>query len=60
VAEEKIAQLDSAVLKELTQKGVLGRVYAHLISLDNFQRLLARNTALANRAAAKPAAKKSD
>ena len=60
VAEEKIAQLDGAVLKELTQKGVLGRLYAHLISLDNFQRLLARNTALANRAAAKPAAKKSD
>ena len=59
-SEEKIAQLDGAVLKELTQKGVLGRVYAHLISLDNFQRLLARNTVLANRAAAKPAAKKSD
>ena len=59
-SEEKIAQLDGAVLKELTQKGVLGRIYAHLISLDNFQRLLARNTALANRAAAKPAAKKSD
>ncbi|NBR27080.1 MAG: hypothetical protein EBT83_01530 [Betaproteobacteria bacterium] len=60
VAEEKITQLDGAVLKELTQKGVLGRVYAHLISLDNFQRLLARNTALANRAAAKPSAKKAD
>ena len=59
-SEEKIAQLDGAVLKELTQKGVLGRVYAHLISLDNFQRLLARNTVLANRASAKPAAKKSD
>ena len=60
VAEEKLAQLDAAVLKELTQKGVLGRVYAHLISLDNFQRLLGRNAALANRAAAKPSTKKPD
>ena len=32
-------------------------LHAHLISLDNFQRVLARNTALANRAAAKPAKK---
>jgi len=60
VAEEKLAQLDSAVLKDLAQKGVLGRIYAHLISLDNFQRLLARSAALANRAAAKPGAKKAD
>ena len=53
----EIAQLDGTVIKDLTQKGVLGRIYAHLISLDNFQRVLARNTALANRAAAKPAKK---
>jgi hypothetical protein len=60
VAEEKLARLDGEALKELTQKGVLGRVYAHLISLDNFQRLLARSTTAANRAAARPAAKKAD
>jgi hypothetical protein len=60
VAEEKLHQLDGAVLKDLAQKGVLGRIYAHLISLDNFQRLLARGATLANRAPAKPGAKKPD
>lgn len=60
VAEEKLAQLDGAVLKDLAQKGVLGRIYAHLISLDNFQRLLARSVALANRAAARSATKNTD
>ena len=49
VAEEKLAQLDGAALKELAQKGVLGRIYAHLISLDNFRRLLDRRAALASR-----------
>ena len=42
VVETKLAQLDSVVLKDLVQKGVLGRIYTHLLSLDNFQRLLAR------------------
>ena len=60
VSEEKLHQLDPAVLKDLAQKGVLGRVYAHLISLDNFQRLLAHSAALANRAAAKQPVKKGD
>lgn len=60
VSEEKIALLDAAVLKDLTLKGVLGRIYAHLISLDNFQRVLVRSTALANRASAKAPAKKAD
>ena len=50
VSEEKLAQLDGAVMKELAAKGVLGRIYAHLISLDNFRRLLDRRAALANRA----------
>ncbi len=59
VSEEKLAQLDGAVLKDLAAKGVLGRVYAHLISLDNFRRLLDRRAALGARAAeTKPAAKK--
>jgi len=42
VAETKLVTLDGAVLRDLVQKGVLGRIYAHLISLENFQRLLAR------------------
>lgn len=44
VAEAKLAELDAAALKDLVQKGVLGRVYAHLLSLENFQRLLGRRT----------------
>ena len=60
VSEEKVAQLDSAVMKELALKGVLGRIYAHLMSLDNFRRLLDRRAALANRASqSKPGGKKS-
>jgi hypothetical protein len=58
VAEEKLAQLDGAVLKDLAAKGVLGRIYAHLISLDNFRRLLDRRANLASRAQSKAAAKK--
>ena len=50
VSEEKLAQLDGAVMKDLAAKGVLGRIYAHLISLANFRRLLDRRAALANRA----------
>ncbi len=42
VAETKLGELDGAVLKELVQMGVLGRIYTHLLSLENFQRLLAR------------------
>ena len=58
VSEEKLAQLDGAMLKDLAAKGVLGRIYAHLISLDNFRRLLDRRATLARRAQqGKPAAK---
>ena len=42
VSKEALAELDGADLKTLLQNGILGRIYAHLISLDNFQRLLAR------------------
>ncbi|MDB5808529.1 MAG: sapC family protein [Betaproteobacteria bacterium] len=59
VAEEKLAQLDGAVLKDLAAKGVLGRIYAHLISLDNFRRLLDRRAALNSRPQGKGGAKKS-
>ena len=47
VAEQKLAELAPEKLKELAQKGVLARVYAHLISLANFGRLLDRRAAVA-------------
>jgi SapC protein len=47
VAEQKLAELAPDKLKELAQKGILSRLYAHLISLANFGRLLDRRAALA-------------
>ena len=59
VAEARLAELDGAVLKELVQKGVLGRIYTHLLSLENFQRLLGRHPNATKPAVAeKPGAKK--
>ena len=52
VSEEKLAGLTPETLKELMQKGILARVYAHLISLGNFGRLLDRRTAQAKPAPA--------
>ncbi len=57
VSEAKLAELDGAALKDLVQKGVLGRIYTHLLSLENFQRLLARRPAPAKAAAAAAAEK---
>jgi hypothetical protein len=42
VSEQKLAELVPDKLKALLQKGILARVYAHLISLANFGRLLDR------------------
>lgn len=42
VSEQKLAALAPDQLKALLQKGILARVYAHLISLANFGRLLDR------------------
>jgi hypothetical protein len=47
VAEAKIEHLNTSQLKNLAKKGVLGRIYAHLLSLDNFARLLDRKAARA-------------
>lgn len=47
VAESKIEHLNASQIKNLAKKGVLGRIYAHLLSLDNFSRLLDRKAALA-------------
>ena len=42
VAEGKIEHLNASQLKNLVKKGVLSRIYAHLLSLDNFAKLLDR------------------
>jgi hypothetical protein len=52
VAEQKLGVLAPEKLKELTQQGFLARIYAHLISLNNFGRLLDRRSGLAKQAAA--------
>lgn len=49
VAEAKLLELDGATVREFLHQGVLGCIYAHLISLDNFRRLLERRAALASR-----------
>ena len=45
VDEKKLEFLNASQLKNLIKKGVMGRIYAHLISLDNFARLLDRKAA---------------
>lgn len=47
VSEQKLNELSAEKVKELAQNGVLARVYAHLISLNNFARLLDRRAAMA-------------
>ena len=47
VAEKRLEALNAAQLKNLVKKGILGRVYAHLLSLENFARLLDRRAAAA-------------
>ena len=42
VAEKNLENLNTAQLKNLMRKGYLGRLYLHLISLENFARLLDR------------------
>jgi hypothetical protein len=42
VDESRIEHLNASQFKNLAKKGILGRVYAHLLSLENFPRLLAR------------------
>lgn len=48
VEEQKLAGLAADKLKELVQNGVLPRLYAHLMSLSNFNRLMARHVARAS------------
>jgi len=51
VEEKKLEPLNAAQHKNLIRKGVMGRIYAHLISLENFGRLLDRKVARAQAAA---------
>lgn len=44
VAESKLEHLNAAQHKNLYKKGMVGRVYAHLLSLANFGRLLNKRT----------------
>ena len=45
VSEKALAELNAAQLKNLMRKGVLARIYVHLLSLENFARLLERKAA---------------
>jgi hypothetical protein len=45
VSEERLHKLPAETLQELARSGMLARAYAHLLSLNNFQRLLDRRAA---------------
>ncbi len=45
VDERRLEFLNAAQHKNLIRKGIMGRIYAHLISLENFARLLTRKDA---------------
>ena len=45
VVEKNLENLNSAQLKNLVRKGILARIYLHLVSLENFGRLLERRAA---------------
>ena len=42
VEEKRLEFLNAAQHKNLIRKGIMGRIYAHLLSLENFARLVAR------------------
>ena len=42
VDEKKLELLNAAQHKTLLRKGVMGRIYAHLLSIENFNGLLER------------------
>ena len=47
VDEKRIEHLNASQIKNLVRKGVLARIYTHLLSLDNFTQLLDRKAAVA-------------
>jgi hypothetical protein len=52
VDRERLAAIDPAALRELIGTGEMESVYAHLLSQENFRRLLSRRGFFANRSAA--------
>lgn len=42
VDEKKLENLNASQVKTLFKKGIMGRIYAHLLSLENFARLIDR------------------
>jgi len=44
VDERRLEFLNAAQHKNLIKKGIMGRIYAHLLSLDNFTRLVKRKS----------------
>lgn len=50
IDEQKLKALRPASHKALVTKGLMGKIYAHIHSLENFARLYARATALAGNA----------
>jgi hypothetical protein len=42
VDERRLEALNAEELRNLLRKGILGRIYVHLLSLENFPRLIAR------------------
>jgi len=53
IDEDKLKALDAGKHKELVTQGLMGKIYAHLHSLDNFARLY-RRSAARTRSKAKP------
>ncbi len=45
VSEKNLENLNAAQLKNLLRKGIMARLYMHLLSLENFARLLERKAA---------------
>jgi len=45
IAEKKIEKLTAEQLRNLVKKGILARIYMHLLSMENFGRLLERKAA---------------
>jgi SapC len=52
VAEKNLENLNAAQIKNLMRKGLLARIYVHLMSLDNFKHLLERKAGRASSPAA--------
>jgi hypothetical protein len=45
VAEKNLENLNAAQMKNLVRRGIMGRIYIHLLSLEHFGRLLDRKAA---------------